>query len=91
MTTRSKPLVHPGSFVRESVIPSGMSVEEAAKGLGTGRPALSNFLNGKSALSPETAVRLEKASRADRRRLLEMQAARERQEGPTVAASLLPR
>src|SRR2546422_5144160 len=39
-----------------------------------------NFLNGKSALSPEMAVRLEKAFGADRKRLLDMQAAYDRQE-----------
>jgi len=44
-----------------------MSVKDAAKRLGIGRPALSNFLNGKSALSPEMAVRLEKAFGADRK------------------------
>lgn len=71
---------HPGQFVRENVIPTGMSVKEAAKRLGIGRPALSNFLNGKSALSPEMAVRLEKTFGADRQRLLDMQAAYDRPE-----------
>lgn len=65
---------HPGVYVRESIIPAGMSVKDAAKRLGIGRPALSNFLNGKSALSPEMAIRLEKAFGADRKRLLDMQA-----------------
>jgi addiction module HigA family antidote len=85
MAEEGKPLTtnsptHPGSFVRESVIPAGMSVKDAAKRLGVGRPALSNFLNGKAALSPEMAVRLEKAFGADRKRLLDMQAAFDRQE-----------
>lgn len=71
---------HPGLFVRESIIPAGMTVADAAKRLGIGRPALSNFLNGKSALSPEMAVRLEKTFGADRERLLDMQAAYERHE-----------
>jgi len=71
---------HPGSFVRASIIPAGMTVKEAAKRLGIGRPALSNFLNGKAALSTEMAVRLEKAFGADRKRLLEMQAAFDRKE-----------
>src|SRR5262245_11999277 len=79
MTSSIVPL-HPGTFVRESVIPVGMSVKDAAQRLGIGRPALSNFLNGKSALSPEMAVRLEKAFGADRKRLLDMQAAYDRQE-----------
>ena len=43
------------------VIPAGMSVTDAAKRLGVGRPALSNLLNGNSSLSPNMAVRLEKS------------------------------
>ena len=66
---------HPGAFVREHVIPSGMSVTDAAKKLDVGRPALSNMLNGKSSLSPKMAVRLEKAFGFDRRQLLDLQAA----------------
>src|SRR6266851_1918589 len=80
MTALSGTPRHPGSFVRETVIPAGMSVKDAAKRLDIGRPALSNFLNGKSALSADMAVRLEKAFGADRKRLLDMQAAYERQE-----------
>lgn len=38
--------IHPGSYIREKVIPEGMSVTNAAKLLGVGRPALSNLLNG---------------------------------------------
>ena len=66
---------HPGAVVRERVIPQGMTVTEAAKRLGVGRPALSNLLNGRSALSPDMAVRLEKAFGADRRELLDLQTA----------------
>jgi addiction module HigA family antidote len=50
--------VHPGVFIRERIIPGGISVKDAAKRLGVGRPALSNLLNGNSSLSPEMAVRL---------------------------------
>jgi addiction module HigA family antidote len=57
-----------------------MSVTRAAERLSIGRPALSNFLNGKAALSSEMAIRLEKAFGADRKRLLAMQAAYEQQE-----------
>jgi addiction module HigA family antidote len=71
---------HPGSFVRASIIPAGMTVKDAANQLGIGRPAMSNFLNGKAALSPEMALRLEKAFGADRKRLLDMQAAYDRKE-----------
>jgi addiction module HigA family antidote len=55
-----------------------MSVKDAAKRLGVGRPALSNLLNGRSSLSPEMAVRLEKAFGADRQKLLEFQASSDR-------------
>ena len=51
-----------------------MSVTDAAKRLGVGRPALSNLVNGKSSLSPDMAVRLEKAFGADRQKLLDLQA-----------------
>ena len=64
---------HPGCFIREHVIPAGIPVKEAAKRLGVGRPALSNLLNGNSSLSPEMAVRLDKAFGADGNELLERQ------------------
>ncbi len=79
MATADNISVHPGVYVRKSVIPDGMSVKEAAERLGIGRPALSNFLNGKSALSSEMAIRLEKAFGADRKQLLDMQAAYDQQ------------
>jgi addiction module HigA family antidote len=60
-----------------------MSVKDAAERLGVGRPALSNFLNRKSALSPAMAVRLEKTFGADRKRLLDMQVTYDQQEKRT--------
>ena len=66
---------HPGILIRDHVIPAGMSVTDAAKRLGVGRPALSNLLNGNSSLSPNMAVRLEKSFGADRQKLLDLQAA----------------
>ena len=65
--------VHPGAYVRQHVIPKGTTVTKAAAILGVGRPALSNFLNGKAALSPEMALRLERAFGADRKTLLDLQ------------------
>ena len=70
---------HVGSFIRRRVIPAGMSVTEAARRLGVGRPALSNLLNGRAALSQNMALRLEATFRADRARLLELQAAGDRE------------
>ncbi|PUB18243.1 HigA family addiction module antitoxin [Paenisporosarcina sp. OV554] len=65
---------HPGTYVRQNIIPSNVTVKAAAERLGIGRPALSNFLNGKSSLSLEMATRLEKAFGADKKQLLDMQA-----------------
>jgi antitoxin HigA-1 len=63
-----------GGFLRRSVLPDDLSVTEAAEVLGVGRPALSQLLNGKSALSPEMALRFEKAFGVRMDTLLRMQA-----------------
>ena len=78
MSEKLEKPVHPGAFIREYVIPAGMSVTDAAKRLGVGRPALSNLLNGNSSLSPNMAVRLEKSFGGDRQKLLDVQAAFDR-------------
>lgn len=80
-----------GSYIRRHVIPSGMSVTDAAEKLRVGRPALSNLLNGKASLSADMALRLEKAFGADRERLLDFQARIEqeqrREEHRTIVVS----
>ncbi len=67
--------LHPGPYIRENVLPKGMNVTEAAKRLAIGRPALSNMLNGKAALSPDMAARIEHAFGASAHKLMDMQAA----------------
>jgi addiction module HigA family antidote len=53
---------HPGSLVRHDCLePLGLSVTEGARILGVTRQTLNNLVNGKSAISPEMAVRLSKA------------------------------
>jgi plasmid maintenance system antidote protein VapI len=47
-----------GSFVKTCIL-HNISVTNAARKIGIGRPALSNFLNGKSALSENLAFKLE--------------------------------
>ena len=50
---------HPGAVLKELCLePLGLTVTEAAKGLGVSRKTLSIILNGKSGISPEMAVRL---------------------------------
>jgi len=69
---------HPGQFIRMEVIePLGLSVTDAAKVLGVTRPALSALLNGRVVLSPEMALRVEKAFGPKMDTLLRMQTAYE--------------
>ena len=51
---------HPGETLREDVLPAlGLTVTDAAAQLGVTRAALSRVLNGRAALSPEMALRIE--------------------------------
>ena len=52
---------HPGELVRNNLTDLDLSVAEGAKGLGVTRQQLYNVINGKSGITPEMAVRLEKA------------------------------
>ena len=53
---------HPGQFIRMEIIdPLDLSVTKAAEILGVTRPALSALLNGRSSLSSDMALRIEKA------------------------------
>jgi addiction module HigA family antidote len=52
---------HPGELVRENLDDLGLSVAKAATALGITRQQLYNVVNGRSAITPEMAVRLEKA------------------------------
>ena len=51
---------HPGHTLHEDVLPAlGLSVTGAAEALRVTRPALSRVLNGRAAISPEMALRIE--------------------------------
>ena len=51
---------HPGATLREDVLPAlGLTVTGAARQLGVTRSALSRVLNGRTAISPDMALRLE--------------------------------
>ena len=53
---------HPGRLIRDACLePLGLTVTEAARVLGVARKNLSAILNGKASISPEMAIRLEKA------------------------------
>lgn len=71
---RMKNPPHPGGFVRTEIIePAELSVTAAADVLGVTRPALSSLLNERSALSPEMALRIEKAFGISMDTLMRMQ------------------
>ena len=53
---------HPGLSIRHDCLePLGLSVTTAAKKLGISRKQLSDVINGHSGISPEMAIRLDKA------------------------------
>ena len=60
MAMKSPP--HPGRSIKQNCLePLGLSVTEGARVLGVARHTLSRVLNGHAAISPEMAIRLEKA------------------------------
>lgn len=71
---RMKSPVHPGGFVKSEVIePLGLSVTAAAQALGVTRATLSTLLKEHSQLSPDTALRVEKAFGVSMDTLMRMQ------------------
>jgi addiction module HigA family antidote len=51
---------HPGLTLRDDVLPAlGLTVTDAAVQLGVSRVALSRVLNGRAAISPDMALRIE--------------------------------
>ncbi|MBV8399263.1 MAG: HigA family addiction module antidote protein [Acetobacteraceae bacterium] len=60
MTMKNPP--HPGLSVRHDFIqPLGLTITEAANILGVTRQTLNNLVNGKSGISADMAIRLDKA------------------------------
>jgi addiction module HigA family antidote len=66
ITTRSIAMIkmlnspHPGLTLRDDVLPAlKLNVTEAARQLDVSRVALSRVLNGRAAISPEMALRIE--------------------------------
>lgn len=88
---------HPGAFVKSEVIEAlNLSVTEAAEALGITRAALSTFLHGRSNLSPEMGLRIEKAFGLSMDTLMRMQcsfdiAQARTREGDIQVARYVPR
>ncbi len=73
-TSKNTTPIHPGEFIKREIIdPLELNVSDGAKALGVTRPALSALLNGRAALSPEMALRIEKAFGVEMEKLMHMQ------------------
>jgi addiction module HigA family antidote len=71
-----KPPPHPGRSIKDACLDAlNLRVTEAAKVLGVARHTLSRVLNGQAAISPEMAIRLEKAGWSNADHWLRLQAA----------------
>lgn len=66
---------HPGLMLKDDLDALDLGVAEAARALGVTRQQLHNVVSGRSAISPEMAVRLEKAVGSSADAWLKMQAA----------------
>jgi antitoxin HigA-1 len=67
---------HPGDLIRTEIIEDlGLTVKKAAEILKVRRATLSDLLHGKAVLTPEMALRIEKAFGPDMGHLLRMQLA----------------
>ena len=80
---------HPGDLIKTEIIEAlGLNVSKAAGILKVRRATLSDLLNGQAALTPEMALRIEKAFGPDMNQLLRMQlaydAAKAQQQTPTA-------
>jgi len=49
---------HPGGLIRDNIAELGLTVAEAARGMGVTRQQLYRIINGQSGISPEMALRL---------------------------------
>jgi antitoxin HigA-1 len=52
---------HPSGLIRDNIDELGLSVAEAARGLGVTRQQLYRLINGQHGVTPEMALRLEQA------------------------------
>ena len=88
---------HPAAILREDILPGlGLSVTEAAQQLGVNRVTLSRLLNEKAGVSPEMALRVEKAFGVAMDTLMRMQnnydiAQARKREGEIAVARFVPR
>ncbi len=66
---------HPGLLLKDDLEVLGLSTAEAAAGLGVTRQQLHNVMTGRSSISPEMALRLERGIGGEADHWLRMQLA----------------
>ncbi len=72
---RMKNPAHPGRLIKNELDEMGIGVADAAEALGVTRQQLYNVINGKSAVTPDMAIRLEKGIGSTAEHWLRLQAA----------------
>ena len=82
---------HPGPALRQLIEDNGQNVSSAAKLLDVSRPALSNLLNGKAALSGEMAQRFATAFPTASDQVMALLAAQEKAQGREQAKEIMVR
>jgi antitoxin HigA-1 len=86
---------HPGRGLKDDIDALGLTVAEAAEALGVTRQQLYNVVSGKSGITPEMALRLEKGVGSTAHAWLAMQAAydiaRLRRREPDIGVKKLAR
>ena len=88
---------HPGGFIRREILdPHGLNVTQTAEVLEVTRQALSPLLNEHASLSPEMALRIEKAFGVSMETLMRMQnsydiAQARRREGEITVKRYVPK
>jgi len=74
MSVKNSP--HPGDLIKTEIVEAlGLNVSKAAEILKVRRATLADLLHGKASLTPEMAIRIEKAFGPDMDHLLRMQLA----------------
>ena len=67
---------HPGTIVKEAIVDGlGLTITDAAAGLGVSRKQLSELVNERAGISPEMALRLEKGLGSSAEHWIRLQAA----------------
>jgi addiction module HigA family antidote len=64
---------HPGELIGDNLDELGISITDAARGLGITRQQLHNLIAGRSGITPEMAVKLEQALGSNADTWLKMQ------------------